>query len=141
MSEAGIAERRDWFLRVVGLEKERIRLYSELPGRISFYFAPDDAVKYDPRAEKNSRKGDDRVEILTAYQAWLADRSEDDPATLSEATKAWIAERELRFPDLFQPLRCAITGLPGGPDLFEVAALLGPASTRARIEAGIRRLA
>jgi len=141
MSENDIAEHRDWYLRVVALEKERIRLYSELPDRIAFYFAADDAVEYKPKAEKNTRKRENRVEVLTAYLAWLGDRSLDDPAAMSEATKAWIGERELGFPDLFQPLRCALTGLPGGPDLFEVAAILGPEATRARIEAGIRRLA
>lgn len=141
LSKTELAERHAWYLRVVGQEKERIRLYAELPGRIAFYFAADDQVEYDPQAEKNTRKRENRVQVLTDYLAWLGDRALDDPPALSEATKAWIAERELRFPDLFQPLRCALTGLPGGPDLFEVIALLGPESTRARIQAGIQRLA
>ena len=42
---------------------------------------------------------------------------------------------------LFQPLRCALTGKAGGPDLFDVIALLGPERTLARLESGISRLA
>ena len=42
---------------------------------------------------------------------------------------------------LFQPLRCALTGQAGGPDLFEVMALLGPAASERRIERALARLA
>ena len=52
-----------------------------------------------------------------------------------------IADNELKFPALFQPLRCALTGAGGGPDLFDVMALLGEAATVARIERGLERLA
>ena len=42
---------------------------------------------------------------------------------------------------LFQPLRCALTGLPGGPDLFEIMDLLGQPATLDRIRSGVERLA
>ena len=63
----------------------------------------------------------------------------DDPAARGEATKAWVAERGQKIPELFQPLRCALTGLPGGPDLFEVMALLGRDAVDARLAAGALR--
>jgi glutamyl-tRNA synthetase len=139
LSAAELAERRDWYLRVVGQEKERIRLYSELPARIRFYFADDDAVEYDPKAEKGARKRGDVAGTLSAYREWVAGQDLAVPAALGEATKAWIAERGQKIPELFQPLRCALTGLPGGPDLFEVMALLGTPAVEARLAAGIRR--
>ncbi len=131
---------REWYLAVVALEQERIRLYSELPPRIAHYFAADDAVRYDPEAEAAVRKRGDGAAVLAAYLAWLRERSDlDQPASLSAATKAWLAERGWKVPALFQPLRCALTGLAGGPDLFEVIRLLGCERTLARMEAGIRR--
>ena len=136
-----LAARQDWYLRVVAMEKQRIRLYSELPGRIAFHFAADDAVAYDAQAEKNARKREGRVATLRAYRDWIADRDLTDAEALGEATKAWITERGLKIPDLFQPLRCALTGLPGGPDIFAVMGQLGARSVRARIEAGVARLA
>jgi len=54
--------------------------------------------------------------------------------------KAWVKERELKFPALFQPLRCALTGMPGGRDLGDCITLLGLERTLARIEAAIQRL-
>ncbi len=135
--------RGDWFERVVATEQERIRLYSELPARIAYLFASDDAVAYEDDAESNANKHDPAAR-LAAYRAWLAPRLESgatvDAPALRDATKSWIADNGLKFPALFQPLRCALTGRAGGPDLFDVMALLGPRSTLARIDAGIARL-
>ena len=59
---------------------------------------------------------------------------------LREGTKGWVAAQGLKFPQLFQPLRCALTGKAGGPDLFDIMQLLGASRTLARIETGIERL-
>ncbi|MCZ6597524.1 MAG: glutamate--tRNA ligase [Planctomycetota bacterium] len=134
--------RRDWYLDVVRMEQERIRLYSELPGRMAFLFAADDAVEYDEKALKNARKHAGFERTLADYLEWLRPRIETgvDVGALRDATRDWVKAREIKFPALFQPLRCALTGEAGGPDLFDVLALLGSERARARIEAGIERL-
>ena len=142
MTAAELEERRDWYLRVVAGEQERIRLYSELPARVAHYFASDDAVEYDAKAEKNARKQAERLSTLTQYLEWLRARDDfDEAASLGAATKEWLAEHELKLPALFQPLRCAVSGMPGGLDLFELMGLLGRESTFRRIESGLQRLA
>jgi glutamyl-tRNA synthetase len=141
-TEAGLAERADWFERVVTTEQERIRLYSELPDRIRYLFAADQEVAYDEKAAAGARKHAELVPTLQAYRDWLAPRLADGvrPDELRTATKDWIGERGLKLPALFQPLRCSLTGLSGGPDLFDIMALLGSAATLRRIDAGLRRL-
>ena len=110
--------------------------------QIGHFFVADDAVVYDPKAEKGARKRDRRVELLEAYAGWLTERgSIGDAQELGEATKAWVEEQDAKIPDLFQPLRCALTGQPGGPDLFQTLDLLGFEASLARIAAGARRLA
>jgi len=52
-----------------------------------------------------------------------------------------VKEQGLKFPALFQPLRCALTGMAGGRDLADCMLLLGPERTRARIAAARERLA
>jgi len=142
MTDAELSDRTDWYRRVVAEEQERIRLYSELPARIAHYFADDDSVEYEPKAEKGARKRDGRVETLTAYAAWLRERGAiGDVEELGAATKEWISARELKIPELFQPLRCALTGMGGGADLFVLMDLIGFERTLARIEAGTTRLA
>ncbi|MFT5052299.1 MAG: glutamyl-tRNA synthetase [Chlamydiales bacterium] len=147
MTADEIEARENWYHSIVAMERERIRIYSELPARIEHFFCEDDKVSFQPKAEKNARKHAERADTLRDFAAWLADRPEwsaDDrtaaAAQLGAETKAWITERGLKLPGLFQPLRCALTGLPGGPDLFETLFVIGRESALRRIEFGIERL-
>jgi len=137
-----LATRRSWWLAAVASEKERIRLYSELPARIAYLFAPDDALSYSEDALKAVRKHAERTRTLEDYFEWVSPRLDPlDPAELRGATKRWAEERKLALPALFQPLRCALTGAPGGADLFDSMALLGGERVRRRIRSAIVRLA
>ncbi|HJO26459.1 MAG TPA: glutamate--tRNA ligase [Planctomycetota bacterium] len=142
-TEEELAERTDWWHSVVAQEQERIRLYSELPGRVAYLFAADAALEYSPKAEKNARRHESCTATLAAFAEFIASFGAQLPAAdaLAEATKAWMAERELPFPAFGQPVRCALTGMPGGPDLFETVALLGSERTLARLAAAQERLA
>jgi glutamyl-tRNA synthetase len=141
MTADEIAARDEWFRAAVESERERIRLYSELPARIAYLFEDDDDVPWDEKAEKNARKHEAGAQVLRAYAAWLEPRLEPlDPDALRQATRAWVGEQGVEFPVLFQPLRCALTGAPGGADLFEVMALLGGPRTLRRLRRGLERL-
>jgi len=138
-----IEERRAWYHAAIALGQERIRLYSQMPETIEFLFAGDDDLAYDEKAEKGARKHESRLAELEAYRDHLRPLLEagEGAAALRDDGKAWIEARGLKFPQLFQPLRCALTGKAGGPDLFEVIALLGPERTLRRLDAGLVRLA
>ncbi len=140
-SEADLRGRWDWYLGLIAMEKERIRIYSELPARLAYLAAQDDQVDYLPKAEKGARKHAGCTETLTDYAGWLAEQPPGSPADMAAATKLWLAGREQKIPMLFQPLRCALTGLPGGPDLFEVMQALGLESSLKRIRQAVVRLA
>lgn len=142
-TQADLDARRDWYLKVVRGEQERIRTYAELPARIAFLFFDDQAVVFEPDAEKNARKQAAGVATLTDYRVFLAESlaAGQGPAALRDATKAWVQARGIKMPVLFQPLRCALTGQAGGPDLFDLIDLLGGEHALARIDAGLVRLA
>ena len=141
-THAELDARRDWYRAAVAAEKERIRLYSELPARIAYLFAKDAELVYQDDAMAAAKKHAERVATLTAYLEWLAPRLEPlEAAAVRDATKAWVKERALAMPALFQPLRCALTGAAGGVDLFEAMRLLGAERVRARLELALRRLA
>jgi glutamyl-tRNA synthetase len=129
----------EWFRRVLASVQERMGLYSEVTAWIGHFFAADDEVPYAEQAEAGARKRARRVELLEAYGAWVAGQVGD--AQLAARTKEWVAARGAKLPELLQPLRCALSGQPGGPDLFETMDLLGEQRVRARIAAGARRLA
>jgi len=137
-----IHTRQSWYRAAVATEKERIRTYAELPERIAYLFHPDDGLVFDAKAEANARKQLGDGALVHAYLDWLRPKvaAGVDAAALRDGTKAWLAERGAKFPALFQPLRCALTGEPGGPDLFDVMALLGSERTLTRLGHGIARL-
>jgi nondiscriminating glutamyl-tRNA synthetase len=142
-TEADLRARWDWYLRVAHGEQERVRTYGELPPRIGYLFAPDADFPWEADAEKNAKKHVGARETLAAYSVWLDERlaTGKKPTELRDETKAWITARGLKIPALFQPLRCALTGQAGGPDLFDIMELLGVPRVRVRIQRGAERLA
>ena len=143
-TEADLQGRKDWFERAVEAVRPRVQLYSEIPGALAFLFAPDDALSYDPKAEAGARKrGADGLLALEALAPWLEQRlsGEADSAALGADLKAWVTERGVKFPVVFQPLRCALTGNAGGPELADILLLLGAERVLARLRAGMTRLA
>jgi glutamyl-tRNA synthetase len=127
----------------LALGQERIRIYSEMADQISFLYADDSAVEYEEKAIANSKKHENRLQILGDYLAFLRPALADGASAedMRGAAKTWVSENGLKFPQLFQPLRCALTGKPGGPDMFDIIAWLGAESTIRRIECGLERLA
>ncbi|MCY2960862.1 MAG: glutamate--tRNA ligase [Planctomycetota bacterium] len=143
VTEADLRARWPWFLGIVTAERERIRTYGEFAERTAYLFAPDESVAYADDALAAAKKHLGRIETLRAYLDWLRPRLADgvDAAAVRDATKAWVAERGLKMPALFQPLRVALTGLAGGPDLFDAMGWIGAPSTLRRIEIALERLA
>lgn len=142
-SEASLRARWPWFLNIVTAERERIRTYGDFADRTAYLFAADESVVYADDALSASKKHAGRIETLRAYLEWLRPRFANgvDAVATREATKAWVAEKGLKMPALFQPLRVALTGLAGGPDLFDAMSWMGAASTLRRIEIALERLA
>jgi len=140
---ADLEARREWWLSVVAGVKERVRTYSELAEQVAYLFVADEKLVYDPAAEANAKKQPDRIATLRAFTEWLRGQLSGgvDAAALRTAGKAWIGERGLKMPALFQPLRCALAGKEGGPDVYEMMSWLGPERTLRRLELAIERLA
>lgn len=141
VDQAQLTERSAFVLRAVALVQERCELYGQVPDWIAPLLAADDALEYQPKAEAGARKRTRGPQLLLAYASWLEARpTGESVADLATATKTWVGEQAAKIPELFQPLRCALTGQPGGPDLFELMDLLGRQSTLSRIRAGAQRL-
>jgi nondiscriminating glutamyl-tRNA synthetase len=143
MTAAEVAEKREWYLSLVAGEKERIRTYSEFADHIAYLFVPDDQLPFDEQAEKNARKHPERIATLRALVEWLRPRIERsvEPEVLRDAARVWMQERGLKMPQLFQPLRCALSGQSRGPDVYSIMGWLGSERTLRRLELAMQRLA
>ncbi len=117
------------------LIQERITLLGEAPGMLGFLFVAGDApvIADDARAALAPTAGD----VVRAARAALADLADDafDADSIQAALRVAVVEGMGIKPRLaFTPLRVAVTGRRVSPPLFESMAILGRASTLARLD-------
>jgi glutamyl-tRNA synthetase len=140
---------------IVACHQERMRIYSELPDKVRYFFA--DRLELDAAAQKNLRKHEAAPAWLTAYAdrlegtdlppSYPADRADADaesspftsPAQIEEQARALADELGLKFGHLVHPIRAAITGTDKGPGLFDIVYLLGKERCVARLRAHASR--
>jgi glutamyl-tRNA synthetase len=134
-----LAERADWYLRLVDLLRVRARVVDDIVRQAAPYFEGD--IEYDPDAVAKQWK--DRpatVALLTDVLAALAAAPSWEAATL-EAELRGLAERHgIGGGKLFQPLRVALTGLYVSPGIFDVLVMQGREGAIHRLERAIEYL-
>lgn len=128
---------QDYVNIVSGLVKERAVFTEDLFELAGFFFtAP---TSYDEKATKKAWKEDTATlmkEVIT-----IIENCKDDSATgLSTAIKGWITSQEIGFGKVMMPLRLALVGSLMGPDVFEIASLIGKNQTVTRIEHAVKTL-
>ncbi|MGB9690987.1 MAG: glutamate--tRNA ligase [Candidatus Sumerlaeaceae bacterium] len=141
--------REDWLSGIISLAIERCRTLAEFPDLLAFFFeAPTD---YDEKAAKKFLSSEKQIEQLEHVanllaEAWPRALEIADPTTqrTPEALERWCqamemplrewAEAEgLKFGNVAQPIRLAVTGRTASPPLFPVLWLLGRDESLRRI--------
>ncbi|MBT4030500.1 MAG: glutamate--tRNA ligase, partial [Campylobacteraceae bacterium] len=61
------------------------------------------------------------------------------PVDIELVTKPFIEENELKFPQLFQPIRISLTGGTQAPSVYDVIAVLGVQESIKRIKTAISK--
>ncbi|RME33046.1 MAG: glutamate--tRNA ligase, partial [Deltaproteobacteria bacterium] len=122
---------------VVRSLQERARTIVELAEGARFFYL--DEVEYDEK---------DRAKLLTEQQRDLFVRLRDlfagaddfSAAPLKESFSNLLTEMGLGFGKAAQPLRVAMTGSKGGPDLFELIEILGRERVLQRLDQALAHL-
>jgi glutamyl-tRNA synthetase len=109
---------------------ERIKLLSEAPGLMDFFFV-------EPKIDKSLliSKGDPKSALNAGHEAlsradWTHDAIEKTLRDLAESL-------EIKTGELFYPLRIAITGKTASPGLFETMLVLGKDKVLNRIQTAL----
>ena len=103
----------------------------------SFFFeAPEN---YDEKASAKAFRPE-TPELLSSVVDIINNAQDFSAAKLSEAFKGWITKKEIGFGKIMMPLRLALVGEMKGPDVFEIASILGKEETIKRIEKAITKL-
>lgn len=122
--------------------KPRAKTLRDTLKPIAFALAPDDGYDFDRAAvEKNLTAGDRAgVRLLTEFRGVLAGISEWTPPAIHASIEdfarscGFVTEKGVNVGPVAQPLRVAIAGVAVSPPLGESLAVLGKASTLARID-------
>ena len=130
---------RDYLARIVPLEQDRLRLLSEAPRMLEFFFVDQPDVPVKDLVQKGmdavgTRNAMERA-IATgeAIASWTA-------AALEPPYRALADDLGLKAGQLFGTIRVAITGRTAAPPLFDTMAVLGRDRTLARMRYAMRLL-
>ncbi len=123
---------------LLDLSKERAQTLVELKEAINKILEV--PAEYEAKGSKKFVK-ENTIKILETYLELL----EKNKDTLHLAcdyeliTKPFIEEFELKFPQLFQPIRIALTGGTQAPSVYDIMAILGFDEVKKRINNAIER--
>ncbi|PKD21601.1 glutamate--tRNA ligase [Salegentibacter salinarum] len=127
----------DYVLEVVKLMKERAVFVNDIWEQGYFFFvAP---TSYDPKNVKKAWK-EDTSNLMQELIKVLKEQENFKAEGLQAKVKAWIQDKEVGFGKVMQPFRLALVGAMQGPDLYEIAEMIGKQETISRLENAIKTL-
>jgi glutamyl-tRNA synthetase len=136
LKEKGITTNLD-VIRIVSLVRERATFVNDLWDQGSFFFITPEG--YDEKASAKAFKAE-TPEILSSVVEILSATEGFSAAILSEKVKGWVSSQELGFGKVMMPLRLALVGEMKGPDVFDIASVLGKEESILRIENAIKKM-
>lgn len=136
--EAKNIQASDEFLeRVCGLVKEKISFVKELWDYSNYFFV--EPTTYDEAVIKkrwNEKSGIVLNDLLTGFNAL----EDFNAAAIEQVYNEVLAKNEVASKDFLQLFRVSLTGVAGGPPLFEMASLFGKQSTTNRLQNAINNI-
>jgi glutamyl-tRNA synthetase len=127
-----VEDRHAWFFSILELLKSRAKRLDDfvVHGRFFFTSEPD----YDAAAVEKYLRPDGVREHLAALEAAFAELATFDARSIEAALRTTAEARGVKAASLIHAVRVAVTGKSVSPGLFEVLALVGRDTTRARLQ-------
>ena len=127
----------EYFRDVRALMQERVKLAPLFPDQAGFFFT--EAFSYDEKAVRKRLLKEGGLNALRQMRDALGAVEPFTPASTEAALRQRAETLGLGAGDLVHPVRVAISGLPGGPGLFDMLAVLGKERVLARIDRALSR--
>jgi nondiscriminating glutamyl-tRNA synthetase len=124
--------------KVVALEQEKIKLLSEIPTLIEFFYKP---VQFDPKAFEKVLKAPGAKQVLLDLADALKDFAPFEDKALEARIRQFVADKALKNGQVFHPIRVAVTGRTEGPTLFLMLEIMGRDAVLARLKDAAAKLA
>lgn len=123
---------------LLDLGKQRAQTIVELKKSITDII--DIPTSYEEAGVKKFIK-EDTKDFLEKYLVLLEENKDNlyDPLKIEEFTKPFISENNLKFPQLFQPIRIALTGGTQAPSVYDIISILGFIEVSNRLNEALKR--
>jgi glutamyl-tRNA synthetase len=132
-TEEDLAERRDWYFRLLDLLRVRSRTIDDIVRQAGPYLLED--IEYDPTAvAKNWKDPVESAELLRATRDALSATSAWESPALEASLRALAEQKGISAGKVFQPLRVALTGMTVSPGIFEMLVQMGRDLSLRRID-------
>ncbi|GAB5519241.1 MAG: glutamate--tRNA ligase [Rhodothermales bacterium] len=123
--------------QIASMVRERIVFVRDIVTDYAYFFAP--PSEYNTKGIKKRWKADTGA-LLTAFAEALRASPPATAVGAHDLVHAFVAEREIGLGKIMSPLRLALSGEMGGPDLFEMLTFFGVDETVERIQSAINRI-
>jgi glutamyl-tRNA synthetase len=126
----------DKYLTIAGSIQEKVRLLTEAPAMIAFFYNAD--YPFDAETVEKVKKNEAAASLLAKLAEAFAELTDwsEAKSTIGATAKA----NEAKPGQLMFPTRVALTGAAGGPDLGAILEILGQAESVRRIERAVTEL-
>jgi glutamyl-tRNA synthetase len=131
MPEEANENELSYLSRVIELVRERAKTLVELAD-LSFYFF-EDRFPYDQKSLEKVFKKEGALSIISDLSGLLSELKTFDRFSTENLFNDYCARNDLSTGKVIQPVRLAVTGLGGGPGLFEIMELIGQEKTIKRL--------
>jgi len=126
--------------KIISIHQDKIKKIDEIPQEIEYVFSEN---KYDPKIliwkKTSAQNTADNLKNLSVLLNDV-DELKWKVENLENEIKKFIADNNFSNGDILFPLRAALTGKPASPGPFEVASILGKATSLTRIKKAINLL-
>ena len=123
---------------LLDLAKQRAQTTIELKKSVTDIL--DIPTSYEEKGVKKFVK-EDTKEFLEKYILLLEENKDNlyNVQNIEDITKPFISENDLKFPQLFQPIRIALTGGTQAPSVYDIIAILGFEEVSSRIKNALEK--
>jgi glutamyl-tRNA synthetase len=126
-----ITTRWDWMLKFVRLMKERCHLLTDFADNGAYFFVGE--FNYEQKGVDKYLKAPGAGERLKKWLAALEVVDNFSATSLEERLRRLCEDLKIKPAELIHPVRLAISGVTGGPPLFEMMELLGRDECTSRV--------
>ncbi|MGQ9629935.1 MAG: glutamate--tRNA ligase [bacterium] len=133
-------EKYQYYLRVIPLIQERLKLLSDIPYLTKFFFEEEPEFDNPQEMIPNNMDRDGALRVLSSARDRIEKMEKLSEESLERTLRELVGELGLKTSRVFMPLRVAVTGRTVSPGLFETMSVLGKERVLKRIDKAIETI-